>query len=166
MRRRQCVGDLTRDLERAIHRQGSAGEVLGERRPFDKLHHERADPIGNFETVNRRDVRVIERRKQTCLSLQSRNPFSVDGERGGQDFDRDVTRQPGVARAIDFTHRARIERPQDYVRPELDARSQCGSDRRASICGRSSEPGDGRSLSEPFSVSMRGKERLHVFSER
>ena len=77
---------------------GSAGEVLGERRPFDELHHERADPIGDFETVNRRDVRVVQRRQQTGLSLQPRNPFGVEESAAGRTFTA-TSRASRVSRA-------------------------------------------------------------------
>jgi hypothetical protein len=77
MRSFESVGDLPRDLERAIHWKRSACKLLGEGRSFDQLHHERAHTIGYFETVNRRDVWMVERSQQTGFSLEPRDPLGV-----------------------------------------------------------------------------------------
>ena len=77
VRRLERVGGLPRDLERAIHWKGSACKVLGEGRPFDQLHHQRAHTIGLFETVNRRDVWMVKRREETGFSFEACDPFGV-----------------------------------------------------------------------------------------
>ena len=66
-----------RDLERTIDGERSAGKVLGERRSFDELHHERAETVADFEAVNRRDVRMVQRRQKTRLPLEPRNALGV-----------------------------------------------------------------------------------------
>ncbi len=74
------------------------GQVLA----IDELHDERA----GFKAVNLRDVRMIQRREGLRLALEARKAVAVARERVRQHLDRDVTREPGVPRAVDFTHAA------------------------------------------------------------
>ena len=51
---------------------------------FDQLHDERADAAGFFEAVDRRDVRMIERREELRFALEARQPVGVLREAFGQ----------------------------------------------------------------------------------
>ena len=66
-------------------------------------------PLGVFETVDVRDVRMIQRGQHLRFALESREPVGISRERLGQDLDRDVAIQPRVARAIDLAHAARAK---------------------------------------------------------
>ena len=48
---------------------------------LDQLHHERADAVGFFETVDLRDVRMVQRREGLRFAREPREPFGVAGER-------------------------------------------------------------------------------------
>ena len=63
---------------------------------------------------------MVQRCEQTSFSLEPRDPLGVKGASRWQNLYGDVSRQPRVACAIDFPHRARVERSHDLVRPELD----------------------------------------------
>ena len=59
-----------------------------------------------FEPVNVRDVRMVEGREHLRFALEARNAIRVlrDGVR--QDFQRDITSELRIARAIDLAHPA------------------------------------------------------------
>ena len=57
----QCVGDLAGDAERLIERHRPARDPIGERRTFDELEYQRADAVGLFESVDNRDVSMVQR---------------------------------------------------------------------------------------------------------
>ena len=50
---------------------GPAHQAVGERRPFDQLEHQAGDAVGVLQTVDRRDVRVVERRPAAPLLARS-----------------------------------------------------------------------------------------------
>ena len=62
------VGDLPRDAERLVERNRSLLDPLGQRRPFDQLHHQRV----LLDAVDRRDVRMIQRREHLRLAREAR----------------------------------------------------------------------------------------------
>jgi hypothetical protein len=51
-----------------------------------------------------RDVGMIQRREDFRFALESREPFAIVGDVGGQDLDRDFALQLRVARAIHLAH--------------------------------------------------------------
>ena len=57
---------------------GPAREARGEVLAVDELHDERARSFALLETVDMRDVRVIERGERLGLALETRRPFAVD----------------------------------------------------------------------------------------
>ena len=56
---------------------GPVRDAIGERRPFDQLHHQRADAAGFLEAVDLRDVRVIERREHLRFALEPREAIGI-----------------------------------------------------------------------------------------
>ena len=124
------IRDLLRDREGLGNRQAAEALVTArrdsrrERVAFDQFQHERADAVRFFQTIDRPDVRVIQRREDLRLPLESSEAFRIAGEQLWKDFDRDVTIQLGVAGAIDLTHPADAEEGSDLVRAEASARLQ------------------------------------------
>jgi hypothetical protein len=53
-----------------------------------------------------RDVLVIEGRQNLGFALKSRQTIGVSRDIGGQDLDRDLSLQLGIARAIHLAHPA------------------------------------------------------------
>jgi hypothetical protein len=74
--------------------------------------------------------------------LESGNPLRVTREALRQHLDRNVPLQRAVARAIDFTHAARADGGEDFVRAEpntgLEGHDRSRSRLYSSICGESS----------------------------
>ena len=60
VRRLKCFADLTRDGQRLVERNAAVRDPIGQRRAFDKLEHEGLQGAGFFETVNRRDVWMVQ----------------------------------------------------------------------------------------------------------
>jgi len=60
VRRLEGIGNLPRDPNCVVKRQRALFEPLGERRAFDELEHEKARALLLLESMDLRDVRMIE----------------------------------------------------------------------------------------------------------
>jgi hypothetical protein len=67
---------------------------------------------------------MIERGERPRLALEAREPVVIPGEEIGQDLQRDVPPEPGVAGLVDLSHPAGAKRSDDLVRTEAAARGQ------------------------------------------
>ena len=115
------LDDLLRDGQRIVQRDRPAREPLGEVLPFDELHRQRAPSTGRgrvFESVDLRDVRVVERRERASFPVEPRQPFLVPREQLGQDLDRDRPLQPAVDRLVDLAHASGTDPAYDLVRSD------------------------------------------------
>ena len=61
VRRRQPVGHLSGDRQKALRRDGALGQDVAQRRAFDDLHDDVEGPQEFPDVVDRHDVRVVER---------------------------------------------------------------------------------------------------------
>jgi hypothetical protein len=48
-----------------------------------------SNAAGNFETINRANLRMITRREDLCFALKTRHALGTGGQRGGQYFESD-----------------------------------------------------------------------------
>ena len=71
-----------------------------------------------------RDVRMIQRGERLRFAREPGQPIGIARERVGQDLDRDVAIQLGVARAIHLAHAAFADRRGDFVDAEAGAGSE------------------------------------------
>ena len=90
-------------------RYRSTRDVRGQILALDKLHDQCADVTGLLEPVDSRDVRVVQRGQGLGFALEPREAIRVGGERHGENLDRNVAPQLGIARAIDLAHAAGAE---------------------------------------------------------
>ena len=121
-----CAASRASAICRAIGSASSSGigparDPLRQVVAFDQLHHERADAIRFFETVDGGDVRMIQRGEQLRFALKRASRSGSLRERVGQNLERDVALQSRVAGAIHLAHAARAERRNDFVRAESSA---------------------------------------------
>jgi len=72
VRGRECLGDLPSDRQRVCERNRSARDPIRQRVALNQLHDECEDTVRLFETVDVRDVRMIQRREQPRLALEAR----------------------------------------------------------------------------------------------
>ncbi len=116
--RLERLGDLARDGERLLHRQGARLEPLGKRRPLDQLHDQAAYAAGFFEAKDRGDVRMLELREDLRFALEARQALLILRESRWQDLDRDFALQARVDRAVYLSHSAFAELGGDLVGAE------------------------------------------------
>ena len=96
------VGDLLRDRQHVGERQRTAPDDRGEVLTIDELHHERV----LLDAVDRADVRMVERGEQLRLAREPSQAAGVSRKELGQDLQRNVAIESGVAGAIDLAHAA------------------------------------------------------------
>src|SRR5205823_11972644 len=103
---------------------------FGECLAFDQLENEGTDACTFFETVNRADVRVVERRQYPRLPLEACQARRVTHEEIRQDLDRDLASERRVVRAIYLPHRTGAEQCSEMIGADAAA-GQLGG---VSIC--------------------------------
>ena len=116
------VGDLLRDRTGLVGRQRTSCNPLGQRRAPYELHREGADRAGLLHAVDLSDVRVVERREGSGLTLETQEPFGVVRDVTGQHLESHVAVKSRIARAIHLAHPAGTEQRDDLVRAEPGAR--------------------------------------------
>jgi hypothetical protein len=124
MRRFKRVRDLFRDGQGFIERNRAAGNSPREILALYELHHERLDAGGVFQSVDGRDVRMVQRSEDFGFALKAREPIIVSGEGGRQNLDRDLTLQVGVGCPIHLAHPALADLCGDFVNAEAGTRGE------------------------------------------
>ena len=84
---------------------------------------ERARGAVVFETMELRDVRVIQRGERPRLALEAGQPIRVPGKDVRQDLERNLAGEPRVPRAVDLAHAARPS-GEHFVRTDAGACKQ------------------------------------------
>ena len=116
--------DLPRDRQRFVERHRPARETLREVVALDQLHDQSGRVSRLFEAVDLRDARVVQRRERLGLPLETHQPIGVGRERLGQDLERDVAIEPGIAPAIDLPHPPGPKRGDHFIRADSGAGTQ------------------------------------------
>ena len=101
-----------------------ACDAIRERRSFDQLHHERRHAGRTFQAIDRRNVRMIERGQNFCLTLEARQPLDICRHRRGQHLDSHSPLQVGVGGLVHLPHATHADLGGDFVRTEAGAGSQ------------------------------------------
>ncbi len=112
------LGDLPRDGERLVDGERAAREPLREVLARHQLHRQRHEALALLEPVDRRDIRVAERREDLRLAAEAREALGVLGEGGRQDLERGLAAELRVPRAVHLSHPSRAESHPDLVRAE------------------------------------------------
>jgi hypothetical protein len=115
-------GNLSGDGERLVGVNGRRSDAVGERRPVDQFHDQRASQVpvrvagGNIlEPVDVRNVRMIQRREDVCFASKAGKAIRLGGDRRVENLDCDVPVQLGIACAINLSHTSGAEEAQDVV---------------------------------------------------
>ena len=82
----------------------------------------RSSQVVEFEAVNLRDVRMIERGECSSFAIKSCQPFGILRDRLGQHFDRYVATEVGIRRPMHLPHPARANLGGDLIRAEAGTR--------------------------------------------
>ena len=75
-----------------------------------------------LETIDSRNVRMIQGCEDFRLTLKPREPLGVAGERLRQDIERNLALKARVARTVDLPHAAGAERTRDLIDDDTGAR--------------------------------------------
>ena len=166
-----CAASSASAICRAISSATSSANGPLERRsasvgPSIELHHDGVHASGDFETVNRGDVRMVQGGKQPSLPLQSRDALWIVGKSRRQHLDGDLAMESRVEGAIHLAHATGIERTQDAVRSELDSRGQrgCFAVRDRGIMWQ--QRVDRGTLGKRSRLGVRREQRFHFIPER
>jgi len=120
-------GDLPRHRECLVERHRAAREPHGEILTPDQFHREQVDgrtigEPGALETIDLRNVGVIQGGEQPRFAFQTRDPLRIGAERCRQDLDGDLPHQPRIDGAVDLAHTTRAKRGGDLKRADARAR--------------------------------------------
>ena len=91
---------------------------------FDQFEDERVGLTAVLEPIDRRNVRVVERRQHLRLAREACDAIGIEGKGVGNDLQRDVAIQLGIARTIPLAHAAGTEGGKDFIRAESGARGE------------------------------------------
>ena len=69
-------------------------------------------------------MRVVERRQHLRLAREACDAIGIEGKRVGDDLQRDVAIQLGIARTIHLAHAAGAEGRANFIRTESGARGE------------------------------------------
>jgi hypothetical protein len=98
-------------------RSGQAGrmEQVGEGFARDVFHDQSVRVAGVFDTVDLRNVGMIERGEQRGLAAEAGEAVGVARELLGEDFEGHVALQLGIVAVIDLAHTAFADEAPDFV---------------------------------------------------
>ena len=112
------VRQRDRDPQRLAEAHPLARDEALQRLARDELHDDVVDALGRLDLVDRDDVRVVERGGGAGLLDETGAAVRVDVPLGGEDLDRDLAPEAGVAGPVDLAHAPGAEGRDHLVRPE------------------------------------------------
>ena len=112
------VGNLRREIDRAPRVERTPGDDVLQRLAGHELEGEKELPLVLADLVERRDVRVRERRRRSGFAKEPLAAIGIAGQLGGHHLDRDGAAETCVAGAIDLAHPAGADPVEDLVLPE------------------------------------------------
>lgn len=107
------------EQQRLRERHWTASQPVGERFALDQLHHEGVGSRRLLESVDVRDVWVVQGGEGFGLAFQPRHAVRVVGKAVRQHLDRDLAVQSRVACAKHLPHPSRAQRRENLVRADL-----------------------------------------------
>ncbi len=115
------LGDLLRERQRLVWWNRSPGDAIGQRWPLDQLQHQGLNAGGFLESMNRGDVRMVQRGQQLRFAPEPCEAIRIGCELCGQNLERHIAIQPRVASAEYLAHAAGAKRLNDFVRAHAPA---------------------------------------------
>jgi hypothetical protein len=118
MRGIERLRDLSRDGKRFVHGHRPTRHQIRERDAVDELQDQGMRIAGLLQPIDGGDVRMVQRGEHLGLALEAAQAVRIEGEQLGQHLQRDITIQPGIARAIDLAHAADANGHDDFILTE------------------------------------------------
>src|SRR5207244_12260931 len=112
---------LSYDWQRIEDRDGTTRDDLRQVVALDQLHDQGTEAAGFLQSVNMRDVRMIERGQRLGFAREPREAIRIVRERVGQNFQRDIAIELGIAGSPHLPHPAFANRGDDFVDAETGA---------------------------------------------
>ena len=107
----------TRDRQCFVQGNRTARDPIGDRLALDQLEHERVGLAAVFESVNRRDVRMIERGEELRFPFETSQAIGVEREIGWEHLESDISISFRSRARYTFAHAAGTQRAGDLVGP-------------------------------------------------
>src|SRR5262249_8594910 len=98
---------------------GTPRDALSESWSFDQFQHKGLPMLRFFESVNRADIRMIQRGKNLSFPPEAGDAIQITLEQLRQHLERDVAIKFCIAGAIHLPHAASAERGADFVGAEV-----------------------------------------------
>jgi hypothetical protein len=124
VRHLERLGDLPCRRQRLVQGDWTALESLRQVLPWHQLHHEGTNPAALLETVDVRDVGVIQGGESLRLTREPRKSLRVARHLLRKNLEGDVAVQPGVAREVYLAHPTCADWGKDFVRPKMGSGSE------------------------------------------
>ena len=118
------VGDLDRNLQCLIQRQGTLFQPLGQRLAHQVLHDQEVDAVLLADIEDGADVRMAQGGDRLGLALEPLFQIGIRRDMLGKHLDGDGAVEAGVTGLVDLAHAARAEGGVDLVGAEGGARLQ------------------------------------------
>ena len=116
----EAVGDLERVFEGLAEGKRPTLQADPQGLPFEQLRDDIGCALVGADIVDSEDVRVVQGAGGAGLLLEPTETVGISGLLG-EDLDRDLTLEAGVASPVNLAHAARAEQPHDLVRAESRA---------------------------------------------
>ncbi len=116
VRRSQARADLPRHLERTLRREpADAAQQRAELLAVHVLHREKGVAVDLVDVVDTADVRMRHLAGHPHFAVQLHQAGGIAIDFRGQELERDRLRQLEIVGAIDLTHTAASQTPDDAV---------------------------------------------------
>jgi hypothetical protein len=96
---------------------------MRQRVALDQLEDEKARPFVFFKSVNRGDIRMVQRGQELGFAFEPGSTAIVPRKFLGQRLDGDVPPEPAVAGPVHLAHPALADRGEDIVGPQSCSRA-------------------------------------------
>src|SRR5271155_5272429 len=102
----------------------SSFKLLPQGLPFKKFADQKRCTVVCPDVVDSENVRVIQRRDGSRFLFEAPQSVRIFCQPFGQHFDRNVASEPRIERSVHFSHAARAEQRNDFIRAKSRARSE------------------------------------------
>src|SRR5271166_4275487 len=107
MRRVESVGDLNRDVEQAVGREGSPfRDTVAQRFPFQQWHHQKRLARMLSEFMDRADIGMIQSGGGARFPFKSLHRLGIVSKLFGKKLDSNAAAQPEIFRLVNHAHAA------------------------------------------------------------